>query len=65
MVKMLKALLEHLRQNRDALVRDVDVRVETYDPTYGLQDDSRTIEVIDFDQLLNAMDDFAATFKQD
>ena len=63
-MKTLSALVHYLQEHRSGITRHVDVLQENYDPTYGLQDPrATTIEVIEFDALLSAMDDFARTFR--
>lgn len=64
MVAVLKALVAHLRDNRERLVREQQVIVQIYDPTFGLRTDSETIEVIDFDALCNEIDRFTQEFQQ-
>lgn len=63
MADFLKALVAHLRDNRGSLVRNVNVVVEFYDPTFGLRHSTDDIEVIDFDALCNEIDRFAEEFK--
>ena len=61
---MIAQFTEFLRERRSSIVRSATFLKEVYDPTYGLQDPcSETIEVIDFDALCEAMDDFSLTFK--
>ena len=63
MKAVLQALVRHLRDNQSRIVRDVDVVVEVYDPTFGLSTKTETLSVIDFDNLLYQIDEFAETFK--
>ena len=64
MKEVLQSLVAFLRSRKDEIVTDRKVLVEVYDPTYGLQDPStETIEVVDFDRLCAAIDEFARTFK--
>lgn len=65
MKKMLKALVKHLQENRWDIVRDVDVIAQVYDPTYGLSTKTETLSLVDFDQLLIQIDNFAETFNHD
>lgn len=65
MKTLLNALVTHLRENRWAIVRDVDVVRHIHDQTYGLQVSTETISVVEFDSLLCAIDDFAETFNHD
>lgn len=60
---MLKALVAHLRENKQNVVKTVDFRGEVYDPTYGWQSRMMEIETVDFDALLREIDEFADTFK--
>ena len=63
-MKTLLELVAHLREHKSEITRYVEVLQENWDPTYGLQDPrSTTVEVIDFDALLGAIDDFARTFR--
>lgn len=62
---MLKQLATYLREKRSEIVCRKDVLVEVYDPTHGLQDPRcETIEYVDFDALIEAIDDFAREFKK-
>ena len=62
----MKRLVNFLRDQKYKFVRNQDVLVEVYDPTYGLQEPrSETIEVLDFDALLDAIDEFTEGFKHD
>ena len=65
MTGQLRQMVSYLWEQRSDIVKEKQVMVEGYfDPTYGLQDPrTETIEVIDFDALLNAIDDFARTYK--
>lgn len=65
MTKLLKKLVDHLRENRNQIVRSCEVCVEVYDPTYGLSNRTETIDVIDFDTLCYEIDRFAETFQND
>ena len=57
-------LSDYLRHVKDMIVRKETVLVENWSPTYGEQDPSGiTIDVIDFDALLNAIDEFEKEFK--
>lgn len=62
---MLKALVKHLQENRQSIVKDVDVVVQVYDPTFGLSTGTETIPIVDFDNLLIEIDNFAETFYHD
>lgn len=62
---MLKALVEFLRSRKDDIVSKRNVLEDGWDPTYGQQDPrTTTIEVVDFDALCNAIDEFSATFQR-
>lgn len=61
---MLRALVRYLRDNRQRIVREVEVVQQVYDPTYGLSEHSTTIDVVDFDALVESIDDFAREFKE-
>lgn len=64
-MKFLTQLVYFLVDRRSQIVKEREVLVEVYDPTYGLQDPrSETIEIIDFDALLWAIDEFSSTFKE-
>ena len=64
MMNTLSALARYLQEHRSEITTHVEVLQEVYDPTYGLQDPRSTyIETINFDALLNAIDDFARTFR--
>jgi len=65
MKKMLQALVKHLQDNRWNIVRDVDVVAEVYDPTFGLSTKTETLSIVDFDQLLIQIDNFAETFNHE
>ena len=53
-----------LRRRKDTIVTSKEVLEERWDPTYGLQDPRSTvIEVVDFDALCDAIDEFSATFE--
>lgn len=63
-MNILTAFAAFLRDNKERVVRSKEVLVERWDPTYGQQDPgTETIEYVDFDALCEAMDEFAATFK--
>lgn len=60
----MKKFIEFLRNKRASIVREVKVLEPRWNPTYGQQDPSEmTLEVIDFDRLLEEMEDFENTFK--
>lgn len=62
---MLKQLVRYLRDHRSDIVRKQNVLVENWDPTYGFGDPTTdTIEYVDFDGLIEAIDDFAREFKK-
>ena len=62
---MISRLAAFLRENRDRIVRTHAVLTEDWNPTYGLGDPrSVDIEVVDFDALCSAIDDFSAMFKE-
>lgn len=65
MKAMLQALVKHLQENRRDIVREVDVVAEVYDPTFGLSTKTETLSIIEFDALLNQIDNFAETFNHD
>ena len=63
--QMLKALADFLRNNKERIVRTHAVLTEDWSPTYGLGDPrSVDIEVVDFDALCLAIDEFSAMFKE-
>lgn len=61
---MIAALVRFLRDNRNSICRTVEVKGGHFDPTFGWQSRMEEIEVIDFDSLLSAMDEFAESFKE-
>ena len=62
---MFSRLAAFLRENRGRIVRTHTVLTEDWNPTYGLGDPrSVDIEVIDFDALCLAIDEFSAMFKE-
>ena len=61
----LLSLLEHLRDRRFDIVRRASITYEVHDPTYGSRMCSDDIEVVDFDALLDAIDDFARGFSKE
>ena len=64
MLETLKALAQHLRDQRYRIVRQATVKHVLYDPTYGPRERSEEVDVVDFDALLNEIDEFAETFKE-
>ena len=60
--KLIQELVDFLRGRRREIVRDVKVKGQVYDPTYGNQSCTQDIEVVDFDSLLKEMDNFAESF---
>lgn len=64
MSETLKALVQHLRRNKKNIVETVRFSAKDHDPTYGLVTRSFSIEVVDFDNLLDEIDNFAKTFKE-
>ncbi len=61
---MLKQLVLWLRLSKGNYVRQITVNASRYDPTYGPSSYAEDIDVIDFDALLQAIDDFAEGFKE-
>lgn len=63
-MKILEQLPEFLRSRRSSIVKSRELLVENWDPTYGKQDPSvETVDVVDFDALMDAIDEFAETFR--
>lgn len=62
MKAMLKGLVQHLRNNSYRIVRSETVQTKYYDPTYGLREGTVEIQTVDFDRLLQEIDDFAEKF---
>lgn len=61
---MLKELVAFLRERRNEIVSSKEVLVDRWSPTYGPQDPGvETIEFVDFDRLLSAIDEFSHSFK--
>ena len=58
----LKQLAAYLRRRKHAIVSTVEFQAQRHDPTYGLVESNVTIEVVDFDALLDEIDAFADTF---
>lgn len=58
----LLSLLAHLKERRGDIVRRVSVAHEVFNPTYGPELSHEDIDVVDFDALLDAIDDFARGF---
>lgn len=55
----IKRLADYLKTRRNDIVESRSVLVEVYDPTYGLRDPTtETMDVVDFDKLCAAIDDF-------
>jgi hypothetical protein len=64
MIQILKALVTHLYEKRSSIVREVTVKSEDWNPTYGSSDTNITIEIVDFNQLLLEIDIFTETFER-
>ena len=64
MKSLLKALCERLRARRDNVTKVIKVRGILYDPTYGPSSITETITIIDFDKLLQEIDEFAKEFTE-
>lgn len=60
--RFFEGLRNHLTDYRHRIVRSETFDAGVYDPTYGLQQQTITIETMDFDALLNEIDSFAQTF---
>lgn len=63
MIETIKALVQHLRDQRRRIVRQATVTSIEYDPSYGPRERNEEIDVVDFDALLDEIDEFAATFQ--
>jgi hypothetical protein len=63
---MLRALVEHLRENRSRITRTLDVQnAPNWSPTLGYSDGgSQEVEIVDLDALFEQIDTFAKTFKE-
>ena len=61
----LKQLVLWLRLHKMSYARQVTVKTYSYDPTYGPSSYAEEVEIIDFDELLRAIDDFADSFKEE
>lgn len=62
---MIQGLAAWLNASRHRICRKITVLEPRWDPTYGQLDPAQTeIEVIDFDALLQEIDDFEASFRQ-
>ena len=61
----LKQLVLWLRLHKRGYVRQVTVKTYSYDPTYGPSSYAEEVEIIDFEELLRAIDDFADSFKEE
>lgn len=56
----------YLRECKNTFVREVEVRTPIWDHTYGYMDDSiETIEVVDFNRLLEAIDAFGEQLRNE
>lgn len=62
MKEVFKKLAQHLRMRRNSITRTVTVDASYHDPTFGLQERTEDIEVVDFEALCQAIDEFAAEF---
>lgn len=61
---MITQFVDFLRERRPHVVRKVDVLEERWSPTYGLLDpEVVSLEVIDFDALCGAIDEFSQTLQ--
>jgi hypothetical protein len=59
-----QALVAHLRSKRNLVIEHTDVLEQRHDPTYGEQPPgTTTISTVDFEALLDAIDEFAASFE--
>lgn len=57
-------LTEYLRSQRNYIVKTRELLAESWSPTYGPgQPSTETVEVVDFDALMNAIDEFSEKFK--
>lgn len=66
MRETLEEFVKFLQERKDRIVQQRDVLVARWDPTYGAQDPgTETIEVVDFDELCAAIDEFAGTFPRE
>ena len=62
---MLKQLVAYLMDKRSDIVRSANILEENWSPTYGLGEPTcREIEYVDFNGLINAIDDFAREFNK-
>lgn len=59
---MLKKLTQHLRNNKHKFVRTMEFCYTQYDPTYGSNIANKDVDIIDFDALLDQIDQFAEEF---
>ena len=64
MIEILKELVAHLRKHGERITRKVTVTSVEYDPTFGPQERDEEIDAVDFEALLNEIDEFASTFQQ-
>ena len=64
MSSYLKRLVLWLQLHKMSYVRQVTVKTYSYDPTYGPASYAEEVEIIDFDELLQAIDDFADSSKE-
>ena len=64
MTEMLRALVQHLRGRRHMIARQVTVTSVEYDPTFGPRERNEEIEAVNFDALLDEIDEFATTFQE-
>lgn len=61
----MKGLSKWLRARRDRIVRKMELLESRWDQTYGPQDPvPTTVEVVDFDQLMQEIEAFEKSFKE-
>ncbi len=64
-MSIITRLVDHLRSRKGDIVRDVEVVGENWSPTYGSSPCTVTISVIEWEALLNAMDEFGRGLRTD
>lgn len=63
-MNILTKLAAHLRTRKKHIIKTIEVDYQAFDPTHGPQTATATIETVDFDKLIDEIDEFAATFEE-
>lgn len=65
MRELLQKLVECLREDKWRIARTVEIQAVVYDPTYGPRETALSIEVLDFDALLESIDRFGQQLRDE